>query len=104
MSAHPIPEGYRPNDLGVTWEIAAAEIVAEWRRRTTHDRVRLADPRTSPQLLARWGLTRAALRTRTRLLRAARRGAQEARTALMRRFGVRVWQAADLPGRKEMTG
>ena len=103
MSAHPAPEGYLPNDLGVTWDIAAAEIVADQRRRAAsfpYRHTRLARE-TSPQILSRYGLTSQELRRRTRLLRAARRGDQAARTTLMQRYSCRVWQRADLPGQRQ---
>lgn len=99
----PAPDliGWQPGDPGVTWDIAASEITADWKhergvRAFAGERIRVADPRASPQLLSHYGLSRAEVARRVPLLEGARRGDAAARRELARRYGVRVYQRPEI--------
>ena len=96
----PAPHGYVPGDPGTTWDIAATEILADRRRAIMLPRltstIRISDPATAPQILAQYGLTRATVARRTRLLAKARRGDPEARRRLRRLYHVTVFQRPEL--------
>ena len=96
----PAPAGYVPGDLGTTWDIAATEILAERKRAAMLPRltstIRLSDPATASQILAKYGLTRETVKRRTRLLAQARRGDPEARRRLRRLYGCVVYQRPEV--------
>ena len=102
----PAPHGYVPGDPGTTWDIAATEIIAERKRAFFLPRltstIRISDPATASQILAKYGLTRATAKVRTRLLAKARKGDPEARRRLRQVYGVTVFQQPEIRAFQEM--
>lgn len=85
-----------PESDGVTWDLAATEILASERRRGPQETIRISDPATAPQILAKYGLTRETAKRRTRLLTKARRGDPEARRTLRRLYACTVYQRPEV--------
>ena len=83
------------------WADTAADILDERQQRESRRRwptatIRLSDPATASQILAKYGLTRETVKRRTRLLAQARRGDPEARRRLRRLYGCVVYQRPEV--------